>query len=134
VTLYLADTSAWNRSARVARRWARWLGDGQIATCAPVKLELLFSARDSRDYLDLSFELGRLPYLEVNEAVSTTALRTQAALAVRGHHRIPAIDCLVAAIAELNGAVLLHYDRHFDAIARASSQETRWLARRGSLD
>ena len=29
---------------------------------------------------------------------------------------------------------LLHYDRHFDAIARVTGQPTEWLARRGSLD
>ena len=36
--------------------------------------------------------------------------------------------------AEVHGAVLLHYDRHFDLIARVTGQPTEWLARRGSLD
>jgi hypothetical protein len=31
-------------------------------------------------------------------------------------------------------AILLHYDRHFDAIARVTGQPGEWIARRGSLD
>jgi predicted nucleic acid-binding protein len=44
------------------------------------------------------------------------------------------MDLLIAAIARIQGAILLHYDRHFDAIARATGQPMEWLARRGSLD
>jgi hypothetical protein len=41
---------------------------------------------------------------------------------------------LIAAIAEVHEATLLHYDRHFDAIDRVTGQPMEWLARRGSLD
>jgi predicted nucleic acid-binding protein len=44
------------------------------------------------------------------------------------------IDLLVDAIAEVNDAILLHYDRHFDLIADTTGQPVEWLARRGSLD
>ena len=44
------------------------------------------------------------------------------------------MDLLIAAIAETRGAVVLHYDRHFDTIARVTGQPMEWLARRGSLD
>ena len=44
------------------------------------------------------------------------------------------MDLLIAAIARRHGAVILHYDRDFDAIARVTGQPTEWLARRGSLD
>jgi predicted nucleic acid-binding protein len=37
------------------------------------------------------------------------------------HSRAP-VDLLIAAVAESYGAVLLHYDRHFDAIVRATGQ------------
>jgi predicted nucleic acid-binding protein len=43
------------------------------------------------------------------------------------------MDLLVAAVAEIEGLTLLHYDRHFDQIGRATGQSTEWLARRGSL-
>jgi predicted nucleic acid-binding protein len=44
------------------------------------------------------------------------------------------VDLLIAAIAEVHEATLLHYDRHFDAIDRVTGQPMEWLARRGSLD
>ncbi len=50
-------------------------------------------------------------------------------------HRAPKpVDLLIAAVAESHGVVLLHYDRHFDAIVRATGQPAQWLAKRGSLD
>ena len=42
-------------------------------------------------------------------------------------------DLLIAAVAEVNDATLLHYDRHFDAIGRVTGQPMEWLGRRGSL-
>jgi predicted nucleic acid-binding protein len=44
------------------------------------------------------------------------------------------MDLLIAAIARIHCAVALHYDRHFDAIARVTGRPMEWLARRGSLD
>ena len=71
----------------------------------------------------------------MDERAERVATRTQAALAERSQHRGPTpVDLLIAAIAEVNGATLLHYDRHFDTIARVTGQPMEWLARRGSLD
>ncbi len=62
-------------------------------------------------------------------------MRIQAALAERSQHRGPGpVDLLIAAIADVNGAILLHYDRHFESIGRVTGQPTEWLARRGSLE
>jgi predicted nucleic acid-binding protein len=133
VALYLADTSAWHWSNRVAALWADLLGRNDIATAAPIALELLYSARRKREYDELSFQLGRLPQLELDERVSDAALRAQSSLAARGEHRLPAVDFLVAALAEVNQAILLHYDRHFETIGRVTRQPMEWLARRGSL-
>jgi predicted nucleic acid-binding protein len=41
---------------------------------------------------------------------------------------------MIAAVAEVHEVTLLHYDRHFDLIARATGQLAEWLTRRGSLD
>ena len=41
---------------------------------------------------------------------------------------------MTAAVAELNGATLVHYHRHFDAISRVTGQVTEWLAPPGTLD
>jgi hypothetical protein len=42
-------------------------------------------------------------------------------------------DLLVAAVAELEGAVVWHYDEDFDRIAEVTGQPTEWVAPRGSL-
>jgi predicted nucleic acid-binding protein len=98
-------------------------------------LELLYSARRPSEYERLAYDLGRLPKLPIDRHVERLALSTQATLAARSQHRGPtAIDLLIAAVAEANDAVLLHYDRHFDAIARVTGQPMEWLAPRGSLD
>jgi len=131
--LFLADTSAWHWSGRASTRWFELFDAGAIAMCTPVRLELLYSARGARDYEQLSSDLARLPYLRLDEKAAEAAMAVQAALARRAQHRLPAVDFLVAAIAEASSAVLLHYDRHFDAIARVTGQPMEWLARRGSL-
>jgi len=132
---YLADTSAWHWSGRAADRWAELLDENEIALCTPVRLELLYSARGGADYRALEEDLRGFPHLTIDERVEDTALRGQRSLARRGQHRGPTpVDLLIAAIAEVHEVTLLHYDRHFDLIARASGQEAEWLARRGSLD
>jgi predicted nucleic acid-binding protein len=135
VALYLADTSAWHRSGQVEARWSSLLEQEALALCAPVTLELLYSARGASDYRALARALHMLPTLPIDLRAEALAFRTQATLAERSHHRGPnPVDLLVAAVAEAHGAVLLHYDRHFDLIARVTGQPAEWLARRGSLD
>jgi predicted nucleic acid-binding protein len=100
-----------------------------------VVLELLVSARSPSDYQQLARDLAQLPTLPFDERAESLAADTQAALAERGRHRGPTpIDLLIAAVAELHSATLLHYDRHFDAIAGVTGQPMEWLARRGSLN
>jgi predicted nucleic acid-binding protein len=135
VARYLADTSAWHRSGQVAERWSTLLEDDELALCAPVKLKLLWSARGPRDYATLAGDLAAFPTLAVDRRAESAAERVQSGLARRSQHRGPLpIDLLVAAVAEVNGLTLLHYDRHFDAIARVTEQPCEWIARRGSLD
>jgi hypothetical protein len=134
VALYLADTSAWHRSGQAETRWESLLEREALALCAPVRLELLYSARGPADYRALTVDLGYLPTLPLDARAEALAARTQAALAERSQHRGPSpLDLLVAAVAEANDAVLLHYDRHFDLIARVTGQPAEWLAPRGRL-
>lgn len=101
--------------------------------CAPVKLELLYSARKS-DYNALAEDLDGFEHLPLDARAEAAALRAQRRLAAKSQHRGPAVtDLLIAGIAEVNDLVLLHYDRHFDAIVRATGQPAQWLAKRGSL-
>jgi predicted nucleic acid-binding protein len=106
----------------------------ELAVCGPVQLEILYSARSPSDYEARREELSGLPWFNLDERAVAVATRTQSQLAARSQHRgPPPVDLLVAAIAERAGVTVLHYDRHFDAIARVTDQPMEWLARRGSL-
>jgi predicted nucleic acid-binding protein len=106
-----------------------------LHVCAPVALELLYSALGKADYAALAASLELVPTLPLDRRAARAALSAQALLAERSQHRGPApADLLIAAIAEVNGATLLHYDRHFDAIAHVTGQPMEWLAPRGSLN
>jgi predicted nucleic acid-binding protein len=137
VARYLADTSAWRRSqatSTVAARWAELVEFDEIAMCPPVRLELLYSSRGPADHRILAAELDGLEQFALLGGDAERALVAQGLLATRSQHRgPPPVDLLVAAIAERAGLTVLHYDRHFDAIARVTGQPAEWLARRGSL-
>jgi predicted nucleic acid-binding protein len=135
VATYLADTSAWHWSGRVAGRWEMLLDDNEVATCTPVVLELLVSARGPRDYSSLAADLDALPCIDLDSTVEVAARGIQLELATRSQHRgATPLDVLIAATAATAGLTLLHYDRHYDLIARVTGQPMEWLARRGSLD
>jgi predicted nucleic acid-binding protein len=138
VTLYLADTSAWHRATHpeVAAAWESRLAADSIATCAHVRLEILFSARSGKDYDRLGEELQALRQLPCGAAQFDRALDVQRALALRGglHHRSVKIpDLLISASAEAAGAVVWHYDEDYDRIARITGQPMEWIAPRGTL-
>jgi predicted nucleic acid-binding protein len=134
VATFLADTSAWHRSGQVAELWDSLLQTDEVAICTPIRLELLYSASSRQDYRDLSDELDGVRSLPIDDRVEAAAERAQRGLAQRSQHRGPtAVDLLVAATAEAHGATLLHYDHHFDSIARVTGQPCEWIARRGSL-
>jgi predicted nucleic acid-binding protein len=133
LALYLVDTSAWHRSSRASARWIELIEE--VALCTPVRLELLVSARGPADYATLADNLLGFRNLPLDGRAERVAIQVQAALGSRSQHRGPTpVDLLIAAVAEVNGATLLHYDRHFDTIARVTGQPMEWLARRGSLD
>ena len=133
--LYLADTSAWNRSGAAFARWSGLVANAELAVSPPVLLEILYAARSSRDADMLRDRLAALPQFPLDDRAAAAALAVQAELSERAQHRGPRpMDLLIAAVAEVNDAVLLHYGRHFDAIGRVTGQPMEWLARRGSLD
>lgn len=138
MTLYLADTSAWHMSARpaVATAWAERLIAGTIATCAQVRLEVLYSAQSAGDYDRLAARLLALHQARCGEWEYERALEVQRQLGhLRAlHHRsVTVADLVIAAAAEYAGATVWHYDEDFDRIAAITGQPTEWVAARGSL-
>lgn len=135
--IYLADKSALTR--RETRPEVREVVEplivsGEIATCAIVDLELLYSATSPKVYARLALGLRAMPRVEITESVLDRALHVQALLARRSQHRaVPLPDLIVAAAAESAGLTVLHYDADFDRIAALTGQPVQWVLPRGSV-
>ncbi len=120
---YLADTTIWILSRghpRLREKLARRAAAGELLTCAPVALEFLHGAREADEYEEYRTRLARLDSLPLSAEVGERALDVQRGLAhtTHGAHRIPAMDYLIAALAEKDGpdTVLWHVDRELARI------------------
>lgn len=137
----LADTSAWILSRRADRPELRAKFDaqataGEISTCDPVKLELLYSARSADEFRRVRGRLNLLVSHAVDSEHWGRALEVYEALAESGgahQRRVKHMDLLIAAAAEAAEVPVLHYDEDYDRIAEITGQVTRWLAPRGSV-
>lgn len=133
---YLVDKSALARmtSMAVAARLTPILETGEAATCSLTDLEVLYSARNADDHRRIR-RRRRLAYrhVEMTEAAFQRSIEVQGQMAIRGHHRVPIPDLLIAAAAEEHGLTVLHYDKDFDLIADVTGQPMEWVAERGSV-
>jgi predicted nucleic acid-binding protein len=137
----LLDNSAWARLAdpalgedRVAEV-ADAFESGLVATCLPFLLEAGYSARSASDHAELLAELLSLPHHAIDEAVEQRALSARRQLTRVGHHRMPPVDLLVAAVADVHRLGVLHYDRDYDVLADKTDLDfpSVWLAPAGTL-
>ena len=135
----LLDNSAWVRLAALPDERASEIADaieaGRIATCLPFLLEADYSARSARGHDELLDDLSALPRFAIDDDVEQRALDAQRQLARVGHHRLPPVDLLVAAVADRHGLGVLHYDGDYDVIADKTELEfdSVWVAPRGAL-
>ncbi len=137
--MQLADTSAWVWTRAVGGRLRAEFDEavvaGMIATCAMVRLKLLYSAQNADEFTDLHADPGALPISRSTELMGS---RTGGVCAPRAAGRDASSiskhpDLLIAAGAEAAGVEILHYDEDYDRIAAITGQPIRWLAPRGSL-
>ena len=94
--------------------------DGRLWITPIVRMEILYSARTSAEYIVLEAELDALRIVRNDRAVADAAMRALSELAARndGYHRVPVADALIAAgAAESGGLAVLHRDAHFDRLA-----------------
>ena len=131
----LADTSAWIWTRRIGgplrQQFDEKLIDGEIATCDMVRLELLYSTRNSAEFDALRRDLEALPDCPIGKTEWQRALHVYHQLAQQGglHHRsVRHPDLLIAAAAETANLPILHYDHHYRRIAEITHQPTHWLA------
>lgn len=120
--MIFVDTSAWveflrDTGSAVCVRVDQLLAD-QIATCYPVRMEVLAGARDERHLHDLRGLLARasvLPTLPVDYEQAAVLYRV---CRRSGETVRKLMDCLIAAQAIRADVPLLHADADFDALAR----------------
>lgn len=137
----LIDNSAWARldlpglAQERAEEISESIEQGRIAVCLPFLLEAGYSARNAADHAELLDELLSLPQIAIDSAVERRALNAQRQLARVGHHRLPPVDLLIAAIADVHTLGILHYDADYDLIRDKTNLtfESVWLATRGAL-
>lgn len=135
----VVDSSAFQHGGNLAVQgeWLEALRAGQLYRSPILDFEVLYSARNAREYEELRGELDALKPLELTGAIVGAALDAQAALAARAaaFHRLPHQDYLVAAVAAAHGLGVLHYDSDYDRIAEHArlAFESVWIAERATL-
>ncbi|MGI9116201.1 MAG: PIN domain-containing protein [Gaiellales bacterium] len=135
----MVDTSVWTWATRVpaVRGVLRELTEhDHLATCRPVFLEMLHSARSLVEFAEIRSTLEGLIVIPTDERVWRRAVDVYELLAAQGgmHQRqVQHADLLIAAAAEVTGIPVLHYDEDYDRIAAVTGQPTEWVRPRGSL-
>jgi predicted nucleic acid-binding protein len=137
VASHLADTSALARLRHppVAAVLAPLIDAGVVATCGVIEFELGWVTRTSAEFdqLRIDRDIG-YEWLAIHDEDWRRALDVQAAL-WRGE-RMRAVgfpDLLVAAVAERERVILLHYDGDYDLIAQVTGQPVQWVVPRGTV-
>jgi hypothetical protein len=132
---YLADKSALARFPvpAVEARLRPLLEGGEVATCAVVDLEVLYSSRNLDAYEAILLERRSLDAAPITPAVMSTAVDLQHALARRGQHRVPIPDLIISAAARRAHLVVLHYDSDFERLAAVGGAAHEWIVPKGSI-
>lgn len=128
---FVIDTSAWWRLSVLPPEILRPLRaatlDDRMLITPVVRMEILYSARSSAEYVAYEAELSALRMLRNDRAVADAAMSALTELAGRGdgYHRVPTTDALIAAAAAEHGAIaVLHKDGHFDRLAEVLAFES----------
>jgi hypothetical protein len=68
----------------------------------------------------------------MSPAAEQHVVDVMAALALRGQHRTPIADLMLAAIARAHSAVVLHHDSDYERIAEVTGQPHEWVIPRAT--
>jgi predicted nucleic acid-binding protein len=127
--LYLIDSSAWIPALRrrpdpqLRPRIDALIATNEAATTGMVRIELLRGARDQEQFVELRFMLSTLRQLPTTEAACTEAGRIGQQLRSVGRP-VPTPDILIATIALIHDAVLVHRDADYETIAQHTPLRT----------
>ncbi len=123
--MILIDTSAWIEFLRdtgspTCDEVCRLLAT-DVATCDPVRMEVLAGARDDGHLLQLRGLLARATALPTGTRDYEIAAALYRACRARGETVPKLVDCLIAAIAVREGVPILHADADFQVLARRTA-------------
>ncbi len=135
---WLIDKSAFVRLDRCpeADEWQNQIERGMVHVTTATLLELGHSARSSEEVETVVHgpPVSSMPVAYLNPRMEDRAVEVMALMAARGCHRgLSVADILIAAVAELSGLTVLHYDSDFETIAQVTGQPIEWVVPRGSL-
>jgi predicted nucleic acid-binding protein len=137
VASHLADTSALARLHRpeVAAVLGPLIEAGLVATCGVIEFELGWATRSGAEFdLVRADRAEGYEWLAIHDEDWHRALNVQAVLWRGGRIRAVGFpDLLIAAVAEREQVVLLHYDGDYDLIAEVTGQPMQWIVPRGAV-
>jgi predicted nucleic acid-binding protein len=120
--MVLVDTSAWieflrDTGSRTCERVDRLLA-ADVATCDPVRMEVLAGARGEDHLVALRRMLARAASIPTETTDWEDAAALFRACRRRGETVRRLVDCLIAAIAIRGDVPILHADADFEVLAR----------------
>ena len=133
---HLVDTSVLTRLARTEVRKAiqSRVERRELARAGISDLEIGYSARSASEWDRLAGALELFDLIETTSDHIRRARQVQRLLATRHQRGRKLPDLLIAAAAEAEGLIVLHYDADFDRIASVTGQSAEWLLPAGSID
>lgn len=108
---------------------------GRVAISLVTELEVGFSARSTKHFERTREDvIGPLVTVGMPYRAEDRAREIQAELVARGQQRAVGVpDLMVAAIADVEGLTVLHYDADFDMVAAITGQPTEWVVAPGTV-
>jgi len=133
---HLIDTSVVSRLGQPAVRAVvdPLTEAGQVGRAGITDLEVGYSSRNAREWDQDMSDLSVFKLVETTAEHVQRARQVQRLLAGRSQRGRKVPDLLIAAAAEQDHLVLLHYDSDFDLIAKVTGQRCNWVAPPGSID
>ena len=107
---------------------------GQIGRAGITDLEVGYGSRNAREWDQDMADLAVFKLIETTAEHVQRARQVQRLLASRSQRGRKVPDLLIAAAAEQDRLVVLHYDSDFDLIANVTGQQCQWVIPAGTID
>ncbi|MGH9023585.1 MAG: PIN domain nuclease [Acidimicrobiia bacterium] len=107
---------------------------GRIGRAGITDLEIGYGSRNAKEWDQDMADLAIFELVETTADHVRRARQVQRLLASRSQRGRKVPDLLIAAAAEEEGLILLHYDADFDQIAKVTGQHCQWVVPAGTVD